>query len=136
MMQTVSPSWVVARLDWWRQSRSLDAAFGPQSSSGMCIRRRRRGSTQTGRTRSDITGHGLRPLRHIDATSYFDARMLAFKGIHYQGKVVDEWTEPGWTGSRGDIVRALTAPIIDHYQDHVESNSAAELPHSTCTPES
>src|SRR6187551_2150194 len=29
----------------------------------------------------DITGHGLRALRHIDATSYFDARMLAFKGI-------------------------------------------------------
>ena len=68
----------------------------------------------------DITGHGLRALRHIDVTSYFDARMLAFKGIQYQGKVVDEWTEPGWTGSRGDIVRALTAPITDHYQDHVE----------------
>ena len=46
--------------------------------------------------------------------------MLAFKGIQYQGKVVDEWTEPGWTGSRGDIVRALTAPITEHYQDHVE----------------
>jgi kynurenine 3-monooxygenase len=68
----------------------------------------------------DITGHGLRALRHIDATSYFDARMLAFKGIQYQGKVVDEWTEPGWTGTRGDIVRALSAPIADHYQDHVE----------------
>jgi kynurenine 3-monooxygenase len=85
----------------------------------------------------DITGHGLRALRHIDATSYFDARMLAFKGIHYQGKVVDEWTEPGWTGSRGDIVRALTAPITETTTKIMSSsNSAAELLHSTCMPAS
>ena len=39
----------------------------------------------------DITGHGLRALRYIDATSYFDARMLPFKGIQYRGKVVQDW---------------------------------------------
>src|SRR5919199_1064035 len=43
----------------------------------------------------DITGHGLRALRHIDATSYFDARMLPFNGIKYKGRLVQEWAEPG-----------------------------------------
>lgn len=67
----------------------------------------------------DITGHGLRALRYIDATSYFDSRMLQFKGIQQQGRVVDKWSEPGWTGSRGDILRALTALIEDHYEKYV-----------------
>src|SRR3712207_664909 len=68
----------------------------------------------------DITGHGLRALRYIDATSYFDARMLPFKGIQYQGRVVQDWPEPGWTGSRGDIVRSLMAPITEHHEKDVE----------------
>src|SRR5919199_6264645 len=43
----------------------------------------------------DITGHGLRALRHIDATSYFDARMVQFRGIQLQGRVVDSWPDQG-----------------------------------------
>lgn len=68
----------------------------------------------------DITGHGLRALRYIDATACFDARMLQFKGIQQQGKVVDRWSEPGWTGSRGDILRALMALIDDHYEKYID----------------
>jgi kynurenine 3-monooxygenase len=68
----------------------------------------------------DITGHGLRALRHLDVTPYFDARMLPFKGIQYQGRVVDDWPEQGWTGSRGDIVRSLMAPIAEQYQKYVD----------------
>lgn len=54
----------------------------------------------------DITGHGHRALQHIDATAYFDARLLAFRGIQHGGRVVEEWRAPGWTSSRGDILRA------------------------------
>ena len=70
----------------------------------------------------DITGHGLRALRHIDATSYFDARLLPFRGIQYEDRVVEDWPEPGWTGSRGDILRALTALITDRHKNdiHIE----------------
>jgi 2-polyprenyl-6-methoxyphenol hydroxylase-like FAD-dependent oxidoreductase len=70
----------------------------------------------------DITGHGLRALRHIDATGYFDDRLLPFRGIQYEDRMVEEWSEPGWTGSRGDILRALMAVITDRHKDlvHIE----------------
>jgi kynurenine 3-monooxygenase len=68
----------------------------------------------------DITGHGLRALRHIDATSYFDARLMPFRGLQYQDRVVEDWAEPGWTGSRGDILRALMALITDRHQDFID----------------
>jgi kynurenine 3-monooxygenase len=68
----------------------------------------------------DITGHGLRALRSVDATSYFDARMLPFKGIQYHGRVVQDWPEPGWTGSRGDIVRSAMAPITAHHLSDID----------------
>jgi 2-polyprenyl-6-methoxyphenol hydroxylase-like FAD-dependent oxidoreductase len=68
----------------------------------------------------DITGHGLRALRSVDATGYFDARMLPFKGIQYHGRVVQDWSEPGWTGSRGDIVRSAMAPITEHHPSDVD----------------
>jgi kynurenine 3-monooxygenase len=67
----------------------------------------------------DITGHGLRALRHVDATSYFDARMFQFKGIQQQGRMVDTWAEQGWTGSRGDILRALLELLEDRHQSLV-----------------
>src|SRR3712207_7691809 len=38
----------------------------------------------------DITGHGLRALRRIDATTYFDDRLLPFRGIQYEDRVVEE----------------------------------------------
>jgi hypothetical protein len=68
----------------------------------------------------DITGHGLRALRYIDATSYFDDRMLAFNGIQYHGRVLEGWDEPGWTGSRGDIVRTLIAVATDRHEGDVD----------------
>ena len=57
----------------------------------------------------DISGHGLKALRHIDACSYFDDRLIQFKGLKIPGGRTEEWTLPGWTGSRGDILRALMA---------------------------
>ncbi len=70
----------------------------------------------------DITGHGLRALRQIDATEYFDDRLLPFRGIQYGDRVVEDWPEPGWTGSRGDILRALMAVVADRHEGavHVE----------------
>ena len=84
----------------------------------------------------DITGHGLRALRHIDATSYFDARLMPFRGLQYQDRVVEDWAEAGWTGSRGDILRALMALITDRHQDFTSStsSSAARSPPLTSTP--
>jgi kynurenine 3-monooxygenase len=67
----------------------------------------------------DITGHGLKALRHIDATDDFDARLLRFRGLQYGGRTIEEWTEPGWTGSRGDIVRALTA-VTAEYKEQID----------------
>lgn len=66
----------------------------------------------------DITGHGLRALRHIDATSAFDERLLPFKGIQYEDRMIDSWPEPGWTGSRGDILRALMS-VADGHKDRI-----------------
>ena len=57
----------------------------------------------------DISGHGLRALRHIDACSSFDDRLIRFKGLKIPGGRTSAWTLPGWTGSRGDILRALMA---------------------------
>ena len=66
----------------------------------------------------DISGHGLRALRHIDACSEFDERMIRFKGLKIPGGGTEEWTLPGWTGSRGDILRALMA-VLEKYGDLV-----------------
>ena len=35
----------------------------------------------------DISGHGLKALRHIDACSYFDDRMIRFKGLKIPGEL-------------------------------------------------
>lgn len=68
----------------------------------------------------DITGHGLRALRHIDATTYFDDRLLPFRGIQYEDRVVEDWPEQGWTGSRGDILRALTAVVANRHKEQID----------------
>src|SRR5438034_2042404 len=65
----------------------------------------------------DISGHGLRALRHIDACSYFDDRLIRFKGLKIPGGRTEEWTLPGWTGSRGDILRALMALLEERYRE-------------------
>ena len=63
----------------------------------------------------DISGHGLKALRYIDACSEFDERMIRFKGLKIPGRGTEEWTLPGWTGSRGDILRALMAAIEEKH---------------------
>lgn len=35
----------------------------------------------------DISGHGLKALRYIDACTYFDERMLPFKGLRTLTKI-------------------------------------------------
>ena len=66
----------------------------------------------------DITGHGLKALRHIDACAYFDAEMFQFKGIKL-GREAGEWNLPGWIGSRGNIVRSLMALIVEKYSEYI-----------------
>jgi kynurenine 3-monooxygenase len=67
----------------------------------------------------DISGHGLRALRHIEACSYFDEKLIRFKGIQMMDQGTAEWTLPGWTGSRGDILRALMALVEEEYRELV-----------------
>jgi 2-polyprenyl-6-methoxyphenol hydroxylase-like FAD-dependent oxidoreductase len=61
----------------------------------------------------DITGHGHKALQYCEATQVFDDNLIPFKGIHLRRPVdkSDPWTEPGWTGSRGDICRALLSEL-------------------------
>ena len=61
----------------------------------------------------DISGHGYRALRHIEGCPYFDEKLIRFKGIQMMDQGTAEWTLPGWTGSRGDILRALMAIVED-----------------------
>lgn len=42
----------------------------------------------------DISGHGLKALRHIDACGEFDDRMIRFKGLKIPGRGTEEWTLP------------------------------------------
>ena len=67
----------------------------------------------------DITGHGLRALRHIDACDYFDQKMLQFKGFTFFEERTDEWSLPGWTGSRGDIMRTLMGLVEEKYSEWI-----------------
>ncbi len=67
----------------------------------------------------DISGHGLKALRHIDACAQFDERMIQFKGLRFPGGG-EEWTLPGWTGSRGDILRALMAVVEDRHRELIQ----------------
>ncbi|MCA9994215.1 MAG: FAD-dependent monooxygenase [Anaerolineales bacterium] len=70
----------------------------------------------------DITGHGLKALRYIDACDVFDNHMLPFKGIKMQvGRhtKIEPWNDQGWTGSRGDILLALLDKIEGQYANHI-----------------
>jgi len=68
----------------------------------------------------DISGHGLKALRYIDACHYFDARMFRFKGIKFPYGQTEEWNEAGWTGSRGDILRSLMALLEAKYSAWID----------------
>lgn len=65
----------------------------------------------------DISGHGLKAIRHIDASSFFDERMIQFKGLKLPSGETAPWPLPGWTGSRGDIMRSLMAAAETRYRD-------------------
>ena len=69
----------------------------------------------------DISGHGLKALRHIDACAAFDERLIQFKGLIFPGGR-EEWTLPGWTGSRGDILRALMSVVETRHRDLISVN--------------
>ncbi len=69
----------------------------------------------------DITGHGLKALRYIDACSEFEQQMTPFKGIRLYGhRFAEAWNDKGWTGSRGDILRTLMSVIDKHYPDTIQ----------------
>lgn len=68
----------------------------------------------------DITGHGMRALKHIEATARMDERLIRFEGIKVLGKMTEMQKESGWTGSRGDILRALMSLIEEKHSDQVK----------------
>jgi kynurenine 3-monooxygenase len=68
----------------------------------------------------DMTGHGLRAVRYIDALAHFDARLTPFRGITFGSRLIDRWSEPGWIGSRGDIMRALMSVVDERHGDLID----------------
>ncbi len=50
----------------------------------------------------------------------FDRRMLPFKGLIMPGGRKLDCEVPGWTGSRGDIVRSLTAVVDSLHRDRID----------------
>lgn len=68
----------------------------------------------------DITGHGLKAIRHIDAVGDFQRSLIPFKGLKLNGRVVGDWNEPGWIASRGDIVSVLTEVALKDYSELID----------------
>jgi 2-polyprenyl-6-methoxyphenol hydroxylase-like FAD-dependent oxidoreductase len=70
----------------------------------------------------DITGHGYRAADYVNVTSRFDKELIPFLGLRYAPPpwlyrywslyLTENFTGRGWTGSRGDICRALLAEIL------------------------
>ena len=70
----------------------------------------------------DITGHGCRAANYVNVTSRFDKELIPFLGIRYAVPpwlynywplcVSESFLGQGWTGSRGDICRALLAELL------------------------
>lgn len=70
----------------------------------------------------DITGHGLRAVRYLDAVEAFDRQLLAFKGVRMHRPIRKHipWTDSGWTGSRGDILKVLLGDLNAKYPGRVQ----------------
>ncbi len=68
----------------------------------------------------DMTGHGLNAVRYIDALDDFNKTLIGFDGLKLNGKVVTDWKEPGWIGSRGDIVSVLTNIVLEKHADLID----------------
>lgn len=67
----------------------------------------------------DITGHGARAVAYIEGAEVLNRELIPFKGVKLFGRMTEQHHGPGWTGSRGDILRALTSIIDQHHLDLV-----------------
>lgn len=67
----------------------------------------------------DVTGHGLNAVTHIDAVDDFDRELIPFKGIDAGKGGIHPWKEPGWIGSRGDIMRVLMKIVTEKHSGTV-----------------
>ena len=70
----------------------------------------------------DITGHGYRAAHYVNIVSRFDKELIPFLGFRYAVPswlyrylpiyIPENYMGKGWTGSRGDICRALLLSLI------------------------
>jgi len=70
----------------------------------------------------DITGHGKKAAAYVGATQRLDQELIRFSGIQYAlpiwtnrspfKTITEPYRGQGWTGSRGDICRALQAELM------------------------
>ncbi len=63
----------------------------------------------------DITGHGARAVEYLNLKTRFNNDLILFKGIRilFKNFVLEEsYHGDGWTGSRGDILKAMQEEII------------------------
>ena len=70
----------------------------------------------------DITGHGYRAANYVNIVSRFDKELIPFLGFRYAVPswlyrylpiyIPENYTGKGWTGSRGDICRALLSELL------------------------
>jgi len=75
----------------------------------------------------DMTGHGLKAVRYIDALDEFNNALIPFDGMQLNGRKVSSWDEPGWIGSRGDILSVLTEIAINQYSDLINIRFECQL---------
>jgi kynurenine 3-monooxygenase len=64
----------------------------------------------------DITGHGARAVNYLNMKDRFNRDLILFKGIRLpiiNDKLEETYHGDGWTGSRGDIVKAIQEEIIE-----------------------
>ena len=62
----------------------------------------------------DITGHGIKAARYVGVTRTLDNSLIQFLGLRLVFASRDvRCKEPGWTGSRGDICRALLLELLE-----------------------
>jgi len=56
----------------------------------------------------DITGHGAKAIRSVNAKERFNKELMKFKGVNLTYlNYIDEYDNDSWIGSRGDICKAL-----------------------------
>ncbi len=64
----------------------------------------------------DITGHGARAVKYLNMTERFSRDLIKFKGLRLpivRPMVEETYHGEGWTGSRGDIAKALLEEILE-----------------------